>query len=112
VQGQRKAVDNPWWKFFLTYDPVPALKQLQMPVLAVFGGKDTQVAAASNGKAVEAALKAGGNPDYRVHTVAEANHLFQAANTGSPTEYTQLPKEFAPGFLDLLTDWIRSKVQP
>ena len=38
-------------------------------------------------------------------------HLFQQADTGSPNEYATLPKEFAPGFLDLVTGWITEHAQ-
>ena len=39
VQGQRQVLESPWFKFFLTYDPVPALKQLRIPVLASLAGR-------------------------------------------------------------------------
>ena len=35
-----------------------------------------------------------------------ANHIFQPAETGSPSEYHKLEPEFAWGFLDTVTDWI------
>jgi len=38
--------------------------------------------------------------------IAKANHLFQKAATGSPSEYAKLPGEFVPGFLDSMTGWI------
>jgi hypothetical protein len=46
-----------------------------------------------------------------VESVPDANHLFQQADTGSPNEYATLPKEFAPGFLDLVTGWITEHAQ-
>ena len=36
-----------------------------------------------------------------------ANHLYQRAGTGSPSEYATLPKEFVPGFLETISGWIK-----
>lgn len=40
-----------------------------------------------------------------------ANHLFQEATTGSPTEYGALDKTFVPDFLDTITQWIMAHSQ-
>jgi uncharacterized protein len=111
VKAQVDSVDNPWFKFFLTYDPAPALQEVKVPVLALFGGKDVQVSAAVNEPAVKAALAKGGNQRVTTKIFPEANHLFQAAGTGSPNEYATLPKEFLPGFLDTLRGWIQSTLK-
>ena len=41
----------------------------------------------------------------------DANHLFQAAGTGSPNEYAELEPEFLPGFLDTISAWILEQVK-
>lgn len=105
VAMQTAQATNPWIKFFITYDPVPALEQLQVPVLALFGGKDVQVKAEPNAQAVQAALEKGKNGRGTVKTYPGANHLFQPAKSGSIAEYRQL-KEFVPGLLDDITQWI------
>jgi dienelactone hydrolase len=70
---------------------------------------DLQVPAQENKQAIAAALEKGGNKDYTIQVFPKANHLFIAAGTGSPREYPMLKKEFVPGFLDLITQWIRAK---
>jgi hypothetical protein len=40
-----------------------------------------------------------------------ANHLFQEATTGSPTEYATLPAEFSPDLMPLILDWLRDHVE-
>ncbi|MHB0878272.1 MAG: alpha/beta hydrolase family protein [Anaerolineae bacterium] len=100
------AANTPWLRYFLTYDPVPAMEELDVPVLALYGSKDVQVAAPSNSAAMRAALEASGNSDATVEVLQDANHLFQMADTGSPDEYASLPKEFVPGFLDVIAGWI------
>ncbi len=99
-----------WMKYFMDYDPSIALSKVTCPVLMFFGEKDMQVPVKQNQKPMEDALKKGGNKDYTVKVMPDANHLFQSAITGSPNEYASLPKEFVPGFLDTMSDWIIQRV--
>ena len=111
VEGELGVLGGPWMKFFLTHDPAAALEKVDAPVLALFGGKDTQVPAGLNETAIKAALAQGDNTDVTTKVFPEANHLFQAAKTGSPSEYAELKPEFVPGFLDTIGDWILERVK-
>jgi fermentation-respiration switch protein FrsA (DUF1100 family) len=82
------------------------LRELTVPVLAVYGELDTQVPAAMNAAAFSEAIAEADNPDYTVVTLLGANHLFQEAVTGSPSEYAELKPEFVPGFLESVIEWI------
>ena len=99
-----------WFQSFLTYDPAPDWAQTTMPVLALFGGKDAQVDAAQNAPVVNAALAEAGNTDYAIVVLPEANHLFQAADTGAFTEYSTLPAEFTPDLLPTIITWLHTHV--
>lgn len=105
-----RSKDNPWFQFFLDYDPSIALENVTVPVLALFGELDLQVPADMNIEPLEVAMEKAGNQDVTIVTIPGANHLFQAAKTGSPSEYVLLKKEFAPGVLDTMTGWILEKV--
>lgn len=107
-----KTIETDWWVGFLSYDPRPDWQKARMPVLGVYGSLDVQVDAEQNGGALEAALKAGGNKDYKVVTLKGANHLMQAATTGNVDEYAQLKQEFMPEFLPTVGDWIIAHVTP
>lgn len=87
-------------------DPEPALTAVRCPVLAMFGGKDVQVPPDVNRPALEAAFVKGGHTKPTVTLYGDANHLFQVATTGQPSEYATLPKAFVPGFLDDATRWL------
>lgn len=100
-----------WMKYFLSYDPSYALEKTTIPVLMLFGGKDLQVPVGQNQKPMEDALKKAGNSNYTTLIYPDANHLFQEAGTGSPNEYPQLPKQFVPGFLDDITEWVKLQNQ-
>jgi fermentation-respiration switch protein FrsA (DUF1100 family) len=97
---------SPWFRYFLTYDPKPTLKKVKCPVLAVNGEKDLQVPPQENLQAIEEALKAGGNKDYTVKELLGLNHLFQTAETGSPTEYSRIEETISPTALKVIGDWI------
>lgn len=111
VQSTIKQFSSKWMRYFLSYDPSYALEKTTCPVLMLFGGKDLQVPVGQNQKPMQDALNKAGNSDYTVKIYPNANHLFQEAGTGSPGEYPQLPKEFVPGFLDDITEWIKLKNQ-
>ncbi|UCC39802.1 MAG: alpha/beta fold hydrolase [Candidatus Aminicenantes bacterium] len=110
VEGMYKQFSSPWFEFFLEYDPAPTLEKVACSVLLLFGELDLQVPAEMNNKAMVKALRKGGNKDFTAKIFPKANHLFQSAKTGSPSKYAKLPKEFVPGFLDYITDWIKKRV--
>ncbi len=111
AQAQGMSLRSPWYRYFLAYDPRPALEALTCPVLALFGEKDTQVIPGQNQPAMEKALRKAGNRDVTFKVFPGANHMFQKANTGSPSEYAKLEKAFVPGFLETISAWILEKAQ-
>lgn len=112
VYGQQVAsMESAWYRFFLAYDPVPALEQITIPVLGLFGGLDLQVLAEANAPVMEAALQRAGNTDATIVIYPDANHLFQKAITGSTTEYGMLEAAFVPGLLEDMTAWILERTE-
>jgi pimeloyl-ACP methyl ester carboxylesterase len=112
VDLQLRSARTPWFKFFVDYDPAPALAKISCPVLALFGELDMQVPVALNREPMQHAFQAGNNEDVTINVIPGANHLFQQAVTGLPSEYMGLKKEFAPNVLELLSDWILHRVTP
>ena len=110
VALQSRELQSPWFKYFLAYNPAPTLEKVTCPVLALFGALDLQVPPERNKGPIVNALQKGCNPDYTVEILPKANHQFQEGKTGSPDEYPNLKKEFVPGFLDLMTNWILERV--
>jgi len=107
----KKAVDqfsSPWMRYFLAYDPQPVLQNLQVPVLAINGDKDTQVIAEQNIPGIEASLKKGGNNQLTTRIFPGLNHLFQSAETGQASEYAQIEETVNPAVLEYVSDWILS----
>jgi pimeloyl-ACP methyl ester carboxylesterase len=98
---------TPAYRAVLTYDPVPALRALQVPVLAFYGGKDLQVRSTQSEPALRTLL--AGNPDVTIRTFPELNHLMQPATTGSLSEYPTIETTISPEVLDLVTSWMRER---
>jgi hypothetical protein len=106
VTAQARQLDSPWFRTFLTLDPRPFLRQVKIPVLAVFGEKDIQVSEAQNRPEMEHAFLAAGNPRGQVLVLPGLNHLFQPASTGATSEYGDIEITMAPAALETVSAWI------
>lgn len=106
VRVQVKAISSPWMRHFLTYDPAPALKQVKVPVLVLFGDKDLQVDPEQNLAPIKAALSK--NRKAEIVRFPGLNHLFQPANTGAPNEYAVIEQTIAVEVLERMTSWLRT----
>lgn len=107
VDSQLETAKSRWFKSWIETDPVDVISEMEIPALAVFGEKDTQVLLASN-KEVADSLASG--PDILLQSlvIPEANHLFQKANTGMPMEYGLLDPEFADEFIQEIDQFLDS----
>lgn len=108
--AQMQSFRSGWFGSFVNYDPQPDWAQVTVPVLAFYGGLDIQVDAEQNAPALEAALAEAGNEDVTILRYTDANHLFQAARTGSVQEYEVLQPAFVPEMLPDLRRWLLERV--
>jgi uncharacterized protein len=90
------------------YEPGPTLRQLQTPVLALFGELDDNILAEKNKNAWEAALKAGKNRDYTLRIIPKADHLQLEAKTGTNAEMASL-RRFALTYFATVQDWLAKR---
>lgn len=112
LETQLRMLTSPWFHFFLDYDPLPNLKLVKCPVLALYGQKDLQVSAKANLPLLQKALQDAGNTQADVRELPGLNHLFQHAYTGTPAEYAAIEETFSPEALTLLADWITGRANP
>jgi uncharacterized protein len=112
LQAQFRMISTPWFRFFLDYDPAPALQKIKCPVLALNGDKDLQVSSKENLPPIQKALEAGGNKDFQITELPGLNHLFQHCQSGSPTEYGAIEETMAPEALNDVSGWILKRVNP
>jgi uncharacterized protein len=97
---------TPWWRYFIMFDPMPVLKNVKVPVLALNGELDLQVPAKENLELIGASLKAGGNENVTLKAFPKLNHLFQTSQTGLPSEYGEIEETMSPEVLKTISDWI------
>ncbi len=105
--------DHPYWGFIKRsyfYDPVPTLRQLQTPTLALWGELDNNILAEKNKAAWEAALKAGGNRDYTLKILPKANHAQWEAKIGSNAEMKSLQR-FVPAYFTTIQAWLGKRIR-
>ena len=107
IEEAVQKVTSAWFHYFLRYDPVPVLRQVKSPVLAINGSKDLQVSARENLAAIRAALAANG--DVETVELPGLNHLFQTAKTGAASEYGEIEETIAPSVLDLISRWAAAR---
>jgi fermentation-respiration switch protein FrsA (DUF1100 family) len=106
IAAQLQLIRTPWFHYFLHYDPATSLTKVTCPALALNGEKDKQVIPSQNLPAIRKSLEAAGNTHFEVVELPGLNHLFQTANTGSPTEYGQIEETISPIALNKISSWI------
>ena len=103
-------LNNPWFKYFLKYDPAPVIKKISASVLAVNGNKDIQVISKTNLAGIEGALKESRSKKFEVKELEGLNHLFQECKQCTLAEYAQLDQTISPVVLDIITKWLKEVV--
>ena len=106
VAAQIHMLSSPWFRYFLDYDPLPALQKVKCPVLALDGERDLQVSAKDNLPLIQKTLEDAGNKDVTTKALPELNHLFQHAESGTPIEYGTIEETISPEVLQMIADWI------
>ena len=106
MKANVERIKTRWMRFFLAYDPAPALEKVTCPVLSIIGSKDSQVLPNLNQPAIRAALEKGGNPNFEMVELPSLNHLFQKCTTGALGEYAEIQETFNPEALKRIGDWI------
>ncbi|WP_158857020.1 alpha/beta fold hydrolase [Lunatibacter salilacus] len=95
---------DPWFFVFIKTEPSQMIEKISVPVWAGFGGKDTQVNASLNHRALE---DLSGNSTGRIiKTYPNLNHLFQTSTTGAVSEYGEIEETFSPKVMEDIGAWI------
>lgn len=98
---------SPWYFTLFHIDPIPYLKKVKMPVLAISGEKDLQVDAVAAQKNMRKYLKDKYHFDLNTFTILKGdNHLLQPCTTGSIEEYGEIETTIDPLALDEIVGWL------
>ena len=105
--------DDSQWAFMRLnyfYDPIPALRNVHCPALALFGGLDQNVLPEKNKPMWEAALREGGNRDYTLLVLPKGNHVLMEAKVGSTEEFPLLQR-FVPEYFTTVLNWMSRRIR-
>jgi dienelactone hydrolase len=79
---------------YVAHDPVPPLRQVRQPVLALYGTEDRAVPQADSARILADTLDAAGNRSYTIRFVPGADHSLRVNGT------------FAPGYVATMAAWL------
>ena len=99
------------WDHVYSFDPLPALRSVACPVLAVFGGLDTSTPGRDAAANMRRVLAEAGNKNVTIRLFERANHPLMDAKTGGNAEIPSL-KGTVPGLFDTLGAWVMSQLKP
>jgi uncharacterized protein len=102
-------VSAPAYRSLLRQEPAVILERCICPLLAVYGGKDTQVPGVANADGFRQVT--AGRRGAEVRLFPNHNHLFQPAGTGAIAEYETLPPAPDVAVLREIAEWLAA-VEP
>jgi pimeloyl-ACP methyl ester carboxylesterase len=131
--------NDPSYEF--AWSPVHVFEQVRIPVLAIWGERDTKIDPIRAAYAYRHALEQAGNPNYRVEVIPGADHTLAPSDTGCISEEGQTlervleeqgftledldaldPQDpvlltlgsawpYVPAYLDMIEEWLRGLPQ-
>lgn len=92
------------------FDPMDAIRQTAIPILAFFGELDKQVNPVRGAENYLQAISEAGHPDSRVEMLPGVDHSLVEATTGCLSERDRRSRfqwlQYAPEFLEIMEDWL------
>lgn len=99
-----------WYRAFLQFDVQPYLRKLDIPILALNGGRDEQVDAAQNLGALQELLTEGErSADFSLQLLEGLNHFFQPCSNCSILELYFTEVTIAPEALRAIITWLQEQ---
>jgi len=91
-----------WYRFFLTYDPLPSYARIRSPVLIVHGADDWKVTVGQADEIASAIRRGGSKARVDVHKLEGVDHVFGSPGaTGGEAAFNQRTRS-------ILVEWLRS----
>ena len=95
------------------FNPITLIEKTTIPILAIFGEKDTQVDPFQGAEAYEKALKKAGNQFSQVKLFPNADHNIILSKTGCMKEQRERYRlrnnpGYVPGYIELMQNWLKN----
>jgi pimeloyl-ACP methyl ester carboxylesterase len=95
----------------LTYDPLPVLQTVTVPVLALNGELDEAVPTKQSVPILEGAFRKAGNKDFTIIVLPKAGHNFLETDRPYGAEEFVRKTRYVSGYWDTLAAWLRKHVK-
>src|SRR5439155_4406813 len=95
----------------LTYNPLPVLEILTVPVLALNGELDEAIPTKKSVPILEGALRKARNKDFTVIVLPKAGHNFLETDKPYGAEEFVRKTRYVPGYWDTIATWLRKHVK-
>ena len=103
----RRAVDTPWYRSLLNFDPAAVMPRIRQPLLILHGGLDVQVPPHHAERLAALAKARKGGAPVEVKAFPRLNHLLVSAETGHLAEYASLePKTISSEIARAIASWL------
>lgn len=90
------------WDHVLSFSPLPALANVQCPVLALYGEFDTSTDAVKASGNMRSVLSEAGHRDFTVKVIPNAGHSLMEEPSGN---------RMAPGVFETLRTWLHERIR-
>jgi uncharacterized protein len=107
VEGQTLNVR--WFKEFISYDPLDAIKRVKCSVAILQGSKDVQVPP-EDGHSLAMALTVAGNDDHVEKVFPGLGHMFTESSGEGIAELADSRKKVSPEVLEFIARFLRGKL--
>jgi len=96
-----------FWRQINDFDPTAVWKNVQCPVLAIYGESDTITPVRESVRNLQKALKQGASKNYTIKVFPRADHgIYVWPKPGQPRQWPR----FADGYLEAMAKWLLQHV--
>ncbi len=101
---------SPWYRYFVRCNVIDFLKNIHVPVLALYGDRDWITSPEPSLSLLCDTLRQAGNGDCTALVMPGLNHSCQTCITGSMAEYATIQETIAPCALHAITNWLLDNI--
>jgi uncharacterized protein len=101
-----------WYQSNAAFAPAKVYGSLNVPVLAIGGGKDVISPPNLHLNSIRAMLVQAPTKDATTIWFESGNHLLQVSGTGLPAEYPLLSHAMSPEIMAMIADWVAYRFRP
>jgi pimeloyl-ACP methyl ester carboxylesterase len=91
----------------LLYDPLPIVRRVTVPTLALYGALDRNVDSSHDSALLRTVLTKAGVRDLTVHVYENAGHSLSVSADGH--DEGPLPRQYVRGFPRIMLDWLKRR---